>query len=74
MVFIGSIQGTLMQGNGVTGRAMVWECRLAPMVAVILASSSTASSTDSDVTILGEFLLWCYVLLTVKRGFRVSNS
>lgn len=56
MGFIGSIQGTLMQGNGVMGRAMVWEFRLAPMVAVISESSSTASSTVSDVTILGEFL------------------
>ena len=56
MGFIGSIQGIAMLGSGVMGRAMVLECRVALMGAVMLGNSSVGLSTGLVATILGEFL------------------
>lgn len=62
MEFIDFTLGTLTQGSGVMGRVMVWEYRLALMVAVMLVNSSMELSMDLAATILGEFLFLNWVL------------
>ncbi|CAL5389310.1 unnamed protein product [Camellia sinensis] len=52
MEFIGFIQGMLRQGSGVMDRAMVLECRVTPMEAVMLVNSRVESSTAMVLTIL----------------------
>ena len=58
MGFIGSIQGIVMQGSGIMGRATVLECRLALMGVVMLGNLSVGLSMGLVATILGEFLIF----------------
>lgn len=55
MEFIGSTQGTFMQENGQTGRAMGVEFTLVKMGVDLWGSSSGVSNTGLVTTISGNF-------------------